>query len=338
MKLSQFKIRQIGDGRYQLDFISPFTKKRVRKLFPTNAEALRYKHEVIYQYNYGATTGGKQYVGHLLQVYLRLHPESEVIRRKGIFLDFCDTFNHWEVQRVNSRALREWFKTLKDKTGYTDKNLNIVKWMLNYFFKYLDKEGIIESNPLKSIYFKRNGKPTRDKVVLSQAEIEVMLQNLKEFSPDFLYPFIYILVHTGARRDEVRNIKWSQIDFETGLISFLKTKNGKNRKIRMSKNLIEHLQLFPMGDSEDYLFLGSKGLPIRAGHIDYHLNKFQEAYPQKKWRCHDLRHSFAFNFLKSGGAMYELQAILGHSSIKMTIDTYASFKASDVDNASPYNF
>lgn len=94
MKLSQFKIRQMNDGRFQLDFINPFTKKRVRKLFPTQAEALRYKHEVIYQYNYGATTGGKQYVGHLLQVYLRFHPESEVIRRKGIFLDFCDTFSH----------------------------------------------------------------------------------------------------------------------------------------------------------------------------------------------------------------------------------------------------
>lgn len=118
--------------------------------------------------------------------------------------------------------------------------------MLNYFFKYLDKEGIIESNPLKSIYFKRNGKRTRDKVVLSQAEIEEMLKNLKEFSPDFLYPFIYILVHTGARRDEVRKLKWSQVDFETGLISFLKTKNGKNRKIRMSKSLVDHLKSFPL--------------------------------------------------------------------------------------------
>jgi hypothetical protein len=198
MKIDDFKIRKMKDDRYQLDFMNPFTKKRVRKLFHSKSDAQTYKYEVIYQYQYGGIDGNKKYVGHLLQVYLRLYPESEVTRRKGIFLDFCDTFNHWEVTHINSRVLREWFKTLKDKTGYSDKNLNIVKWMLNYFFKYLDKEGIIESNPLKVIYFKRNEKSLRDKVVLSQSEIEEMLTKLKEFSPDFLYTFIYVVVQTGV--------------------------------------------------------------------------------------------------------------------------------------------
>jgi integrase len=35
-------------------------------------------------------------------------------------------------------------------------------------------------------------------------------------------------------------------------------------------------------------------------------------------RFHDLRHTFASNFLMGGGNIYDLQKILGHSTIQMT--------------------
>ena len=57
----------------------------------------------------------------------------------------------------------------------------------------------------------------------------------------------------------------------------------------------------------------------------------------KRWRCHDLRHSFAFNFLKSGGDMYALKAILGHQSICITVDLYGYFTAEHVERVSPYD-
>ncbi|MCB0390721.1 MAG: tyrosine-type recombinase/integrase [Bdellovibrionales bacterium] len=58
----------------------------------------------------------------------------------------------------------------------------------------------------------------------------------------------------------------------------------------------------------------------------------------KPWRVHDLRQSFAHNYLKSGGEMYELKAILGHKSIQMTVDLYGNFQAEDVSKVSPYEF
>lgn len=53
---------------------------------------------------------------------------------------------------------------------------------------------------------------------------------------------------------------------------------------------------------------------------------------------HDLRHSFAYNYLLNGGEMYQLQAILGHKSIKMTVDLYGKLQAQDIKNPSPYKF
>ena len=64
---------------------------------------------------------------------------------------------------------------------------------------------------------------------------------------------------------------------------------------------------------------------------------FQKKYTnQKRWRCHDLRHSFAHNYQKKGGQMYALQTILGHKSIKMTVDYYGAIAACDVEMVSPY--
>jgi site-specific recombinase XerD len=50
----------------------------------------------------------------------------------------------------------------------------------------------------------------------------------------------------------------------------------------------------------------------------------------KKWTCHDLGHSFAHNFLKRGGQMYQLQAILGHRQIRITLDLYGQLSAVDL--------
>lgn len=69
------------------------------------------------------------------------------------------------------------------------------------------------------------------------------------------------------------------------------------------------------------------------------IKKFKEAHNfEKDWQLHDFRHSFANNFLKKGGEMYQLQAILGHKSIQMTVDLYGNLKSHDIEESSPYDF
>jgi site-specific recombinase XerD len=72
--------------------------------------------------------------------------------------------------------------------------------------------------------------------------------------------------------------------------------------------------------------------------IDDTIASVQKKNPgMKEWRCHDLRHSFAFNFLRRGGEMYALKAILGHKTIQLTVDLYGNFTAEHVRNVSPYD-
>ena len=78
---------------------------------------------------------------------------------------------------------------------------------------------------------------------------------------------------------------------------------------------------------------------IGRSQLHRHIVSFQYAYPhRKKWGLHTFRHSFAYNFLKNGGQMYELTAVLGHKSIALTIDLYGKLRSEDVENPSPYEF
>ena len=80
----------------------------------------------------------------------------------------------------------------------------------------------------------------------------------------------------------------------------------------MSEQLRKFLDEMPR-DSE-YVFLNRKGLLISPWQVDNALAKLQKKFPDmKKFRSHDLRHSFAYNYLLKGGNMYSLQQILGTS-------------------------
>ncbi len=198
-------------------------------------------------------------------------------------------------------------------------------------------EEIVETNPLSKIKYRNNIDPTRPRVVLSENEIMEILIKLKEGNPNFLHPFIYLIVHTGCRRGEAMKLKWEDVDFETRLIRFRQTKNGTTRQIRMSPRLYDFLR--SRSKTSEFVLTDEKGLKVTRGKVQRRLDHIKKKLKfGKDWRCHDLRHSFAYNFLKRGGEMYQLKAILGHKSIQMTVDLYGNLKAADIDDPSPYRF
>ena len=73
--------------------------------------------------------------------------------------------------------------------------------------------------------------------ILSEDEIKTVLRELKRWSPDALYPFVFPAVHTGARLMELMTLEWKQVDFPNGLVHINTGKTGKVRAVRMSEDL-----------------------------------------------------------------------------------------------------
>ena len=335
LRPDQVKITQTNDGRYQLSYLDPNTLQRTRRSFRTKQEAEQAKTHLL------ATTEPPppttQYVGHLMQHFLQTHPFSDVTKRRNSFLNFCDTFNRSTVDDLTEDNLRHWFLDLKAQNRYANKTLQCIKTNLNHFFKWLVHTKHLPDNPLLPIQFKTTPRTKRPRIILSEHEVQTMLEQMKQHSPTIVFPFIYTLVHTGARKNEIRQLRWTDIDFDNASLDIYASKTNTRRRIPMSPQL--WTMFYQMEQRSEWVFLNKKGALLSASQIDETIEILQRKHPGgKRWRCHSLRHSFSYNFLKQGGKMYQLQALLGHKSIQMTIDLYGNLSAEDVVQVSPYSF
>ena len=74
-----------------------------------------------------------------------------------------------------------------------------------------------------------------------------------------------------------------------------------------------------------FIFLEADGTEVKYAHIYRRFGKAQRnAGVMNKIRFHDLRHSFASNYMMNGGNVFDLQKLMGHADIKMTM-RYAHF-------------
>lgn len=154
---------------------------------------------------------------------------------------------------------------------------------------------------------------------------------------DQLLPFYFVAIHTGMRLAELCGLRWDRINFPNNQITVTRTrdkfgikettKTKLKRYIPMTKEVRILLQaLFEKNyQNNPYVFLEADGEEAKYAHIYRRFRKAQErAGITNKIRFHDLRHSFASNYMMNGGNVFDLQKILGHTDIKMTM-RYAHF-------------
>lgn len=336
----EVKVYKTGNGLFQTKFLDPKTGKRKRKRFQTLKEAKGHKIEVEARLkNKGLSAFTDLRISQAVQMYLERFPNSHMRSRKNHFKDFVDRFGMHRVSELGTNDLNEWMTNTKEKTNLSERTMNNVRSQFFGFFEYLCDEDYIRSNPIRKIRFKRYDNPRRHRIVLSVEEVIALLNNAKKFSPNILHPYIYTIAHTGARRSEIFRLKREDIDLRTGLIHFRQTKNGHERFVRMSPSLQKVLSDHLSTHKSENVFIGEDDNALYKSEIGKIINKFKHYFPNdKNWGCHSFRHSFAYNFLKKGGEMYQLQAILGHRGIQTTVDLYGQLQAQDIENPSPYEY
>lgn len=127
---------------------------------------------------------------------------------------------------------------------------------------------------------------------------------------------VVLALHTGMRRGEILNLQWGDLDFSSGHVVIRDSKNGEPRHIPMDSAVRELLSGYTLTSGSSHVFPSASGgrlstiqkafrnARIRAGMSDLHF--------------HDLRHTFASQWMMAGGDLYVLKDILGHKSIAMT--------------------
>ncbi len=336
----KIRIHKLKNGRFQTCFLDPKTGKKKRHQVDTLKEAKDMQRNLELRFKtLGISAFNTERIAQLMSFHLEKIPSSKVDKNKRFFRAFMDHFGSYRVCEVTKGDLHAWLIKYKDGNDMSEKSMNGFRTYLNHFFHFLVNENILTSNPLNGVKFRNNVPMRRPRVVLSAEEIQKLLENAKIFSPTVLYPYLYALAHTGARRSELTKLKREDVDFKMGLINLRQTKNGSDRGVKMVPQLLDFMKNHLASHTSEFAFPNARGEKFGQSQIKRLIQSFKHHFPmEKNWHLHGLRHSLAFNFLKAGGEMYQVQAILGHKHIGTTVDIYGQISAQDVDRPSPYNF
>jgi integrase len=121
---------------------------------------------------------------------------------------------------------------------------------------------------------------------------------------------VILALNTGLRLGELLGLTWERVDLSLGVIRLELTKNGRRREI-------------PMNDATYGAFVGlgpkASGRVFKTRYIKTAYNNAVEAVQLDDVTFHTLRHTFASWAVMRGVTLKELQELLGHSSLAMTM-------------------
>jgi len=245
------------------------------------------------------------------QTYLeREGPLLKSIRtERNRVLAWAREFGTRPLGQITRAEMETWRR--KKMTTCRPATINRDLSRLRRMFSLAVEWGLLEESPMKSMKFLReNNARTR---YLSLEECQRLIANC--IAPH-IRALVGVALHSGMRLGEILNLRWYDLDFASGFILVRDSKNGESRHVPMDATLFALFRAYPHRPSTDLVFSSSSGGHIvdvrtgflnsckRAGLIDLHF--------------HDLRHTFASQFVMSGGDLYILKEILGHKSITMT--------------------
>jgi len=130
-----------------------------------------------------------------------------------------------------------------------------------------------------------------------------------------LRPILLVALNTGARLSELLTLKWTEVDFASGTVSFLDTKSGRRRDVRMNRIVEETIG--EMERTSDAVFTYN-GKAIRSVKTAFRTARARAGIAAD-FRFHDMRHTFASHAVMAGVDLRTLQEILGHQSYQMTL-------------------
>lgn len=131
-----------------------------------------------------------------------------------------------------------------------------------------------------------------------------------------MYLIVLLALNTGMRKNEIRFLKWNDIDFDNNMILLKQTKNGHERAVPIVQSVIAALKDHMKNRYSVYVFPNASGSKPTAFMGSWVLMKAR--LPFSDFRFHDLRHTAASHLTMAGVPLITVADILGHKTLEMT--------------------
>jgi integrase/recombinase XerC len=194
------------------------------------------------------------------------------------------------------------------------------------FFRYLNREGVLSSNPARLVALPRREKRLPSVLTVDDAQrLMDAPRGAGENKHDTVLrdrAVLETLYSTGIRASELVGINQDDIDRHDRLIR-IRGKGRKERIVPVGTRSLEAIAAYLKQNSRHgdlpAIFTGPSGKRLTARTVQRILENYRKKLGLlQKASPHTLRHSFATHMLESGADLRSIQELLGHASLSTT--------------------
>ncbi|QFY71363.1 recombinase XerD [Priestia megaterium] len=254
---------------------------------------------------------------------------------------------------LNSLREQDIDTTILKPYNVTEEHIkeNVILYMRNYkglrvvtintrlrairaFYNFLHKQKHIPKNPMGNIKLLKD----RKKVIptFSKEQLNKLFRqpDLRTFTGVRDYTVMMLFLETGIRVNELVGLSLADIRWEDSLVRIRQAKSYRERLVPIQKEMRSQLKKYIAirGYVEsDALFVTVDGTSLTKRGVQTRIERYGEKAKLKDVRCscHTFRHTFAKLSVQQGANIFELQAILGHTSMEI-VKTYVNLFGTDV--------
>ncbi|MCH8331438.1 MAG: tyrosine recombinase XerC [Bacteroidetes bacterium] len=245
------------------------------------------------------------------------------LKQFGGYLE--EVYNLNDLSSVQHLQVRSWIVSLING-GISPRSVNRKLSSLKSFYKFLKKQGVVNSNPMQKVQSPKT--PKKLPVFVEQDSINFLLDKVPfNIDHDGLRSklILELFYATGMRLSELINLKVVDVDLRNENVKVL-GKGNKERIIPMSSLIVKNLK--------EYLVIRKKLFDCQASSPFFVTDKGKKLYPKLVYRLvneflslvttlekkspHVLRHTFATHLSNEGADLNAIKELLGHSSLAAT--------------------
>ncbi|MBC9786527.1 site-specific integrase, partial [Heliobacterium chlorum] len=331
--------------------------KYARKTFKAESDALVWRDKAIVEYRLGtfiipSTVTFGEWMDIWLEQYARpnVRPKTYECYEYISRLHLKPKLGNMKIQSLQTTQLQKLLNE-KRQSGLATRTVELILTTARTALKQAIHDELINKNIADYV---RKPKP-------SPKQISVFtLDQMKEFmfiaEEDRLWIAFKLLLGTGMRVGELLALKWGDINLERGHIDvtkgtvLVKNENGPNkthqiiqepktkngyRRIPITEDLVRQLKRWQvlqyierMAEGEDYeddglVVTTKKGRMVSQRNLATKFHRLLAKAEIPKTNLHSLRHTYATRLLEAGVHPKVVQELLGHGSIRITLDTYS---------------
>jgi integrase len=259
------------------------------------------------------------------------HADSTIIDyRNAITLHIVPSIGHVRLDKLSPQHIHAMITDMRDSSA---------PGSVAYYFRVLHaaldravKLGLIARNPADAVDRPQPGdSPAR---AVTRDDEQLIFKLLKQEQHRLQYLFL-LAIKTGLRKGELLALLWADIDFEQATLTVKAGKTKASRRtLSLPTMLISALRSHwsfqaterlacERWQEQGLVFPNSSGKPLYASGLDVAWKAVQQrAGIESPYRFHDLRHTCATRLAEAGEHPRVAMEILGHASIRTTMEIY----------------